>query len=67
VSGVELHGGDETAYSTADLRVARDFKMQYGKGKVEFILQNAFGEYFDFYEEFISEKRALISVSVDFD
>lgn len=68
VSNMQLFGGDETGgYSTVDLRLSRDFKAGSGKGRVEFVLQNAFGEYFDYAEGYVVEKGGFVSVSIDFD
>jgi len=68
VSNVDLFGGDDTGgYSTIDLRLARNFKVNNTRGKLEFILKNGFGEYFDFRDDYILEKNAFISLRLDFD
>lgn len=61
-----LQGDATERFERLDVRLAKDFKLGKTRTKVEFIVQNAFGnEYFEFHKFNDFERRAYLRIGVD--
>jgi iron complex outermembrane receptor protein len=59
---VEWLGGDDTGnVSVIDVRYAKRFRQGRGRGKLEFIIQNAAGRYLDYDRDYQFRPRVLVS------
>ena len=65
-SEMEWTGGDEVDEITRlDLRVARDLNVGRWKGTLEFLAHNVEGDYFDYDEDNLFERRFFVRLKFD--
>lgn len=67
VDNMLFAGGDETGgYTTADVRIAKQFRLEGASGTLAFTAQNILGSYYDYDETVPLTKRAYISAEFVF-
>jgi iron complex outermembrane receptor protein len=54
------------AHQRLDLRLAKDFKVEGTRGEVAAVLQNILGNYNDFRNDNVFDRRAYLSLRLDY-